>query len=384
MKTKKNPSGSGSIRQRSDGRWESRVTVGYDKGTGKQVQKSFYGKSQKEVIVKLQKVSVTVDEGSYSEPSKLTVEQWLDIWLKEYVTNAVKPLTVVSYQSMYSNYIKPAFGAVKLSELNPHDIQAFYNDLQRVKNLSPKSIKNVHGVLHSALKQAVRLGYIKVNPTDNCIVPRVIKKEIKPLQDNEIIWFLKEIKGHRFEALFIVDLFTGMRQGELLGLTWNCIDFNRDTILINKQLQKVSGKYILASNKNNKARIISPAQTVMEILKSHKRKQIELMLLLGIPWNEKGYVFTDEFGQHLKHSTVYKNFKRIVKDLGLESTRFHDLRHSYAVAALQAGDDIKTVQETLGHHTAAFTLDVYGHVSDQMKKDSSKRMESFIKSVSGS
>ena len=384
MKTKKNPSGSGSIRQRSDGRWESRVTVGYDKGTGKQVQKSFYGKSQKEVIVKLQKVSVTVDEGSYSEPSKLTVEQWLDIWLKEYVTNAVKPLTVVSYQSMYSNYIKPAFGAVKLSELNPHDIQAFYNDLQRVKNLSPKSIKNVHGVLHSALKQAVRLGSIKVNPTDNCIVPRVIKKEIKPLQDNEIIWFLKEIKGHRFEALFIVDLFTGMRQGELLGLTWNCIDFNRDTILINKQLQKVSGKYILASNKNNKARIISPAQTVMEILKSHKRKQIELMLLLGIPWNEKGYVFTDEFGQHLKHSTVYKNFKRIVKDLGLESTRFHDLRHSYAVAALQAGDDIKTVQETLGHHTAAFTLDVYGHVSDQMKKDSSKRMESFIKSVSGS
>ena len=182
-----------------------------------------------------------------------------------------------------------------------------------------------------------------------------------------------------------VDLFTGMRQGEILGLTWDVIDFDNGTILIDKQLQrkrKTGGEYNLVSTKSNKTRKIAAADAVMQKLKEHKVKQTEMQLRVGAEWNNpNNLIFTNEFGRNYAPTTVYKHLKRIVASIGIPEARFHDLRHSYAVAALQSGDDIKTVQENLGHHTAAFTLDVYGHVSDRMKKDSAARMDNFIKNA---
>ena len=250
--------------------------------------------------------------------------------------------------------------------------------------LAPKTIKNIHGILHKALKQAVELGYLKVNPSDACKLPRVAKAEIKPLNEAQIGAFLQTIKGHPLEKLFIVALFTGMRQGEVLGLTWDCIDFDRGSLLIKKQLIKertVGGQYLLAPLKNDKMRRITPAPSVMQALQGQKRTQEKWRAQAGEQWENSGLVFTNQHGRHLVHSTVYRNFKNIVKQIGIPQARFHDLRHSYAVAALRAGDDVKTVQETLGHYTAAFTLDVYGHVSEQMRWESAQRMEGFIQSV---
>lgn len=121
----------------------------------------------------------------------------------------------------------------------------------------------------------------------------------------------------------------------------------------------------------------------MDALKRHKVRQTEARLKAGPLWNEEGFVFTDEVGHRLSPNTVYHNYKRLVASIGLPDARLHDLRHSYAVASLRAGDDIKTVQSNLGHHTAAFTLDVYGHVTEEMKRASAERMEKFIQSVSG-
>lgn len=169
------------------------------------------------------------------------------------------------------------------------------------------------------------------------------------------------------------------------GLSWDCIDFAHRTIAINKQLQKErggSGAYHLVSPKNGKGRCITPAPSVMEVLKGQKRRQAEWQLRAGTMWEASGLVFTDERGHHLSAQTVYLHFKRLVAQAGFPAARFHDLRHSYAVAALQSEDDIKTVQQNLGHHTAAFTLDVYGHVTERMKQDSADRMERFIKGVS--
>ena len=133
------------------------------------------------------------------------------------------------------------------------------------------------------------------------------------------------------------------------------------------------------SIKNDKARKIAPAPSVMQKLREQRAKQAEAQLKAGEAWsNPDGLVFTNEIGGHLAHFTVYKHLKRIVRGLGLDAMRFHDLRHSYAVAALQSGDDVKSVQEALGHHAAAFTLDVYGHVTDTMRKQSAERMEGFI------
>lgn len=395
-KSAKNAAGSGTIRKKTVNRngkeytyWEARYTEGYDPGTGKQIQRSVTGKTQKEVAQKLKAATAAIDAGTYTAPSKLTVGEWLDIWSADYL-GGVKPFTEVSYKGHIRNHIKPALGAIKLEALNTHTIQKFYNDLGQphddVPALSAKTVKNIHGILHMALQQAVAVGYIRFNPTDACTLPRIVKKELTPLDEEQSKAFLNAIKGHRFEALFTVTLFTGMREGEVIGLCWDCVDFEKGTILIEKQLQrerKPNGAYVFAPLKNGKSRKITPAPWVMQVLRHHHAVQAEQRLKAGSVWEDSGLVFTDEIGHHLAIHTVYKDFKAVVASIGCPNTRFHDLRHSYAVAAIRSGDDIKTVQGNLGHATAAFTLDVYGHVTDQMKQESANRMESYIKDVLG-
>lgn len=371
--------------------WEARITTGYHPGTGRQVQRSFSGKTQKEVREKMQAVAVELNNGTYQEPTKLTVGQWLDIWSSTYLNN-VKPRTVAAYDSDIRLHIKPALGAIRLDALNTHSIQNFYNSLTKgtdnKRALNAKTVKNIHGVLHHALKQAVANGLLRANPADACTLPRIEKKELKPLDENDITKFLTAIKGNPYEDIFIVTLFTGMREGEVLGLTWDCVDFANGTILINKQIQlhqeKGIAAYTLVSTKNGKSRIVAAAPSVMAQLKHRKTVQAEKQLFAGALWNNPDHlVFTDDVGGHLTKSSVYRAFKLAAASIGRPDARFHDLRHSYAVAAIRSGDDIKTVQGNLGHATAAFTLDVYGHVTDKMKQESAARMEAFIKSVSG-
>lgn len=279
----KKAAGTGTIRKKTVTRngkeyiyWEVRYTEGYDPGTGKQIQRSVTGKTQKEVAQKLKAATAAIDAGTYTAPNKMTVGEWLDIWQQDY-SGGIKPRTLDSYRTTVETHLKPAFGAVKLEALLTHEIQRFYNNLQKGQGpkqpLSPKPIRNIHGVLHKALQQAVELGYLRSNPATACKLPRVEKTEIKPLDQEAIEKFLDTIKGHPYESVYVVTLFTGMREGEVLGLTWDCVDFDKGTITINKQ-------------------------------------------------------------------------------------------------------------ENLGHHTAAFTLDVYGHVTEQMKQDSAYRMEQYIKRIS--
>ncbi len=386
-KATRNAQGGGSIRKRSDGRWEARYTFGNDPGTGKQVQKSVYGKTQAEVRKKLQQATTSIDEGTYTEPTKMSVSKWLEIWEAEYL-GGIKPSTAFLYSQQIRLYIKPSLGAVRLDTLDTHTIQKFYNSLGKDRDgkppLSPKSIKNIHGIFHKALQQAVAIGYLRFNPSEACTLPRIIRKEIKPLDEQQITAFLQEIKGHRFETLFTVALFTGIREGEILGLMWDCVNLNNGTMRIDKQLkkeQKKGGTFYFAPPKNDKPRTITIAPWVIDLLRAHKEKQEENRLNAGDVWEENGLVFPNEIGQYLSYRTVYDSFKRAVNKIDCPSVRFHDLRHSYAVAAIRSGDDIKTVQENLGHATAAFTLDVYGHVTEQMKQDSAQRMQGFINSV---
>ncbi len=317
---KKSAKGGGTIRQRADGTWEARYTAGRDPGTGKQIQKSVYGKTQKEVRKKLTERLAQIDSGVYMEPSKMTLGEWLDIWLAEYVADSVKPYTVSSYQVQIRNHIKPALGAVKLSALTTPAIQHFYNQLKKPREksgaLSAKTIKNIHGVLHSALKKAAALRYIPYNPSDACELPRIEKKEIQPLNDDSMTAFLKAVRGHKYEILYKVTVFTGMRQGEILGLTWDCVDFESGIITVKQQLQKEpqkGGAYRLVSPKNGKTRTIKPANSVMALLRHRKTRQAVDQLQAGEYWdNPWQLVFTDKTGRHLNRKTVYKQFKAII------------------------------------------------------------------------
>lgn len=384
MSKKRGANGGGSIRQRADGAWEARITLGTNPGTGKPLRKSIYGKTQKEVRQRMQKLITEVDEGTYMPRTRLTVREWLETWLNEY-TGDVKPSSRLRYRQDMQNHILPALGAVKLTALTPDMCQKLYNGLSRGEGaLSAKSVKNVHGVLHHALKQAVRLGYIRMNPTEACTLPRIEKPRIEPLDLPEIGALLNALGDDVYDAAIRVDLFTGMREGELLGLQWACVDFERGAIRIEKQLARPRQRgevYRFSTLKNDKPRTIRPAPTVMQMLKQQRLRQQAQRLRVGSLWDDCGFpdlVFTTETGKFLNYAVLLRHLKAALTAAGLPEKRFHDLRHTYAVTSLQAGDDVKTVQENLGHHTAAFTLDQYGHVTESMREQSAQRMEAVI------
>ena len=366
--------------------------IGIDPGTGKQVRKSVYATTQAECRKKLREATEAIENGTYSEPSKMTVCEWLDIWLNEYTGN-VKENTHVTYETQVRVHIKPALGAVRLLDLKPHHIQAFYNRLQKGDGgnepLSAKTIKNVNGVFHRALDQAAILGYVRQSPCIGVKLPRVIEPDMHPLTEIEMNAFLRAIKGNEYERMFIVDMFTGMRQSEIMGLTWDRIDFVAGTIFVDRQLiheKKKGGLYKFAPTKNDKPRKLTPAPMVMKVLQEIKRTQAERRIAAGSLWNDGGFpglVFSNCFGGHYVHNTITHNIGRIAASIGIEGLRFHDLRHTYAVASLRAGDDVKTVQCNLGHATAAFTLDRYAHYTEDMRKDSAPRMDAFMRGLEG-
>ena len=389
-KATRNAQGAGSIRQRADGTWEARYTVGRDPGTGKQLRKSVYGKTQKEVRQKLSQAVAALDNGDYFQPSKMTLSRWVEIWLQEY-TGDNKYLTVKHYKAQCKTHIVPSLGAVKLSELAPPQIQAFYNGLQR-DGLAAKSVRNIHGILTKCLSTAVQVGYLRSNPASMVTLPKIEKKEIHPLTDEQVKDFLRVSAGDEYEILLKVILFTGLRESEAIGLTWDCIDFKAGAVKVCKQLQKrplSDGGFTFAPLKNDKSRSLRPAHFVLDLLERRKREQAAQRLKAGELWEgwhtaeeqKSALVFTTATGGNLSPQTVYNHYKKLAVKIGAPDSRVHDLRHTFAVLSLQNGDDVKTVQGNLGHATAAFTLDVYGHVSERMKEDSAARMEEYIKGL---
>ena len=380
------PQGGGTIRKKTVTRkgqtytyWEARLTVGRDPGTGKQIQRSFTAKTQKEVREKLQAAAVTVNENTYIPPQKFTVGRWLDTWAADYLGDK-KPATVRIYKNNIEKHIKPALGAVKLQDLCGHMIQEFINGVE----LAPASVRLAYKVLHMALEKAVELRYLPRNPADRCVLPKLEQKEIIPLTDEQSAALLEAARGNPLEYLVTVALFTGCRLSELLGLTWDAVDYKKGTLAITKQLalKEFRAESIFLLPKNGKPRTIAPASAVFTTLRKQWRKQAEFQLRAGPVWeNVHNLVFTNEIGSPLEQNQVNKRFKALTASAGLSDTRFHDLRHTYAVNAIRAGDDLKTLQGNLGHASAAFTLNRYGHFTEQMKMDSAARMEAFIQST---
>ena len=355
-------SGSGTIRQRPDGTWEARLTVGTDPGTGKPVRKSVYGKTQAEVRKKMTATQRAIDNGTYQAPDKTTVSQWLDTWMETFCAVKVKPLTYSTYHVAIKNHIKPSLGALRLQAVRGVHVQKLYNRMT-ADGLSAKTVKNVAAILHKAFSVAVKQGLMQANPCDAAELPKAMHKEITPLTDSEIPLFLEAIKGHPFEGAYALCLFAGLREGECLGLSWDQVDFEARRITISQQLQKEKKKgaryYIAPSTKSGKPRQIEPPEIAFEYLRTERRRQTEKRLAAGELWsNPDNLVFTDELGHHFAIPTFYERFKRIAASIGRPDARPHDLRHTAATVAIAAGADIKSVQDLLGHATASFTLNL--------------------------
>ena len=230
-KTMRAANGSGYIRKRPDGRWEAQYTVGYDPITGKQKKNSVYGKTQKEVRQKLVQITADIDDGVYLEPAKMTLGDWLDVWLKEYTFDK-KYSTVKSYKAQIKKHIRPALGKYKISQITPVLLQRFFNSLSepddKGKTLAPKSVKNIYIILSGIMEQAVENEMIKSNPCKKVKLPKVYKKQIKPLTDEQVKDLLEVISADEIYGPILKTItFTGLRLAEAIGLTWDCVDLKK-------------------------------------------------------------------------------------------------------------------------------------------------------------
>ena len=369
----------GSIRLRGK-TWEGQVIV----SGGKRV--NVYGKSKTEVKSKIKEALAQAETDLQLTNPEITVKDWLEEWLNLYRSD-IKRGTKDQCDTIITLHLVPAIGDIVLKKLTTSDIQR-----QIIAPLSKthaaKTVHNVFGVLHKALNQSVKLHYSSYNVADGCVLPRIPKvNRIKALDKDEIKRLLTALEGDHEEFLFKIALATGLRSGELIGLTWNCIDFNAGIIRIVQQMtspRKKGEEYEITETKSSNCRILSPAPIVFKWLSKQKAKQELEKKSLGKAWSSGKYkdlVFTMPDGRHYTQSWVYKMFQRVLKAADLDQFRVHDLRHTYVVDALRAGDDVKTVQNSAGHYSAAFTLDRYAHVTASMQRESAARMQSFLDSL---
>ena len=389
--------GLGSIRKRANGSYEVRYTEGFDVTTGKQIQRSKSFKTEKEANEFRIKTLNQINEGTYVSPNQMPFKEWAIYYLNHH-TSDLKDLTKKSYEDRLRLHIIPVIGNIKLYKLTSFVVQDFVDGLGRKtderKALSPKTIKCIHGVLHKVLSKAVGLGYLSKNPADGATLPKVKQIDVKPLNDRQTVEFLMAIKGDIYNQVYMIALFMGLRQGEVLGLAWDCIDWENNVITIKQQLLRKrdyeliesiddddNNPYKIAPVKDDDVRYIYVDDEIMDIFRTRLKEQNEQRKRAGDLWYEPfpNLVFENEFGKNFAHSTVRKHFKKSVAEIGLPEERFHNLRHNYTSRALEAGDDVTTVQKNLGHATADFTLKVYAHGIEEAQIRSAKNMNDRIK-----
>lgn len=391
----KRADGEGTIRQKTIVRngkkyqyWEAIFT--YTDKYGQKKRHSVYAKTQGEVVKKKTEACQAISKENYRPPERCTLNEWFNYWISNFDTDW-KPRTIDSYRAKAKRHILPYFGDKQLSEITKAEVRTWVRTLSKgsgkQKPLSPKSVRDLHGLLHNILAAAVEDDKITENPVGRKKqknLPEVTKKALSPLMDEDVTRFMKACETDRFGRLYIVAMFTGLRQSELLGLKWSDIDFKEKTIHVQRQLQKVRDKpeYIFIDTKNGKDRSVPFSKSIAETLKKEQRQQAAWKLAAGALWNnEHNLVFTTELGDHLAHSTIQNSFRKFRNSLGLKC-RFHDLRHSCAILALEGGCDVKSVSDMLGHYSSAFTMDVYADVSRGMREETQSRMEAVFQRAS--
>ncbi|ABK60564.1 tyrosine-type recombinase/integrase [Clostridium novyi] len=355
--------------------------------------KDIYAKTVKELDSKIKMIIKELDNNITNN------KEYFGAFFKDWLYNThminKKPSTIERYDSIFRNYIEDSIiYDIKLKELNPSDIQNYYNVLvTRGKSIS--SIKNLHKLIAPSIRYAYDSNRIMKDFSRAIIIPKdkedtKLKKssDVKPFTLEEQLKFIEAIKGHELEMLFLTALDTGLRQGELFALTWNDIDLDTRHISVNKSFKSIrnisTGKYeniIQTPKTSNSIRLVPIPVHLIDKLKQHKLLQKTLKLKLANLYEDNTLIFCNKFGKYLDSGNVLKKFKKILNDNNLNDRKFHDLRHTYATRLFELGEEAKTVQTLLGHSNISITLDTYTHVLDSLKEKAVSKLDTLYVNV---
>ncbi|MGN0605973.1 MAG: tyrosine-type recombinase/integrase [Oscillospiraceae bacterium] len=379
----------GSIRERKDGRFEVRVTAGYDFETGKSKRISYYAKTKAEAVKKLHEEEYKIHFNKYVDPTSTKLVDWLRLWLENYMRNNLKQSTYVSYRGYIENHIAPAFPNLKLKDLTTRLLQDFYNYKLNNQRMSPKTISNLHRCLHKALNQAVLEHYLDFNPCDAVNLPRNEKPQIEIFTREEQQRLIYTSYNFRYGFFIRLTLATGIRLGELLGLRWEDIDYQKSMLTIRRTLNRLpkvdyngtgnSTEIVIQTPKTkNSLRSIPVIKSIMNELQQWRKVQIDDARTAGADYIDSGYIVTNPLGGFIEPRTFKDFYNEILAVSGLGHYTFHALRHTFATRAMEQGMDAKTLSTLLGHYSVAFTLDTYTHVLDSQKHEEMKLMEDLF------
>ncbi len=356
--------GEGAIYRRNDGLWCCSISAGY-REDGRRRRKVIYGKSKLEVQQKLREIQ----RQGFIETSRLTVGRYLDHWLETIVKPSLAPTTYERYRPVVTRHIKPYIGNIRLEKLAPVHVQQMY--VAQAEAGTSKRNQELSGViLGKALKDAVALRLISVNPARDIDKPRPEKREMQVWDKEEVDRFLDHARGDRLYAFYVLAVATGMRIGELFALEWSDIDFERAQVTVQRTLEEIGGRLRVKEPKTpNARRKIDLPQFALQALQDHRRR----MLAEG---HIAGPVFCDTQGGYLRRQNVLRrSFRPLVEAAGVRRLRLHDLRHTAATLLLAAGENAKVVSERLGHANIRITLDTYAHVLPTMQRDAARKLD---------
>jgi integrase len=368
--------GEGTIGRRKDGRWEGRYYVPTEDGPKRKV---IYGKTRAEVSEKLTKALSDRANGIVYDNENITVGEYLDVWLKRSVYGSVRQSTYDRDTNLVNNHIKPVLGSLKLKKLNSAHVQNFYRN-RLDTGLSASTVRKIHDILRRGLAQAVDWYLTQRNVADVVKPPRPVPKEIVALSTDETRRLLDAAAEDRLEALYVLAVHTGMRQGEMLALRWQDVDIENAVLSVRRTLTRRGGKIAFGEPKTKKSRrSIRLTPQAVDALRAHLERQLRDMEILGDHYQDQGLIFTTDTGAPIIPSNLrQRSFTPLLKRVGLPHMRFHDLRHTCATLLLSRGVHPKFVQELLGHATIAITLDTYSHVMPSMGDATAKAMEDAL------
>lgn len=365
----------GSIYQMPNGKWRASISLGYQ--NGKLKRKYFFGQTRAIVHKKLTDAVHAHERNLPVAPEQMTVQQLLERWLQHCVKVNCTYNTHASYTRLTKKHIIPSIGRIRIEKLSPLDLQGFMNRATDAGNLGARSVNYLHAIVRAALEQALKWGLVIRNVAKLVSPPSPRRKPVNPFTQEEAIRFLQAVQGDRLAPLFLLAVFTGLRQGELLGLTWD--DFKGGFLSVNRSLQRIDGALRLVDTKTaSSLRTLPLPQLAIDALEAHHAAQDREKLWVGSKWRHSQLIFTTKIGTPLDGTNVTKQFRALLEVAGLRRCRFHDLRHTCATLMLSTGVHARTVMEQLGHSQISLTMNTYGHVVPSMSQDAANRMNAIF------